>query len=120
MSHIIKQFLINSIKNLPSEILNIIKDYLFLNNIEYFIKNHKIKQEIKVNMDVSHYYIIQRPLLTYEIHYAEDTEIENCFPLIYNCRDCGEYLVNKNSHKEKRYVPLKLRCHCEDKTHWFM
>ena len=120
MSHIIKQFLINSIKNLPSEILNIIKDYLFLNNIEQFVKDHKVKQKIKVDMDISHYYIIQRPLLTYMIHYAEDTEIENYYPLIYNCRDCGEYLVNKNSDKRKSYVPLILRCCCEDKKYWSM
>lgn len=120
MDYIIKQFLINSIKILPIDVLNMIKDYIFLNNIKQFIKIHKIKQKIKVNMDISHYYIIQRPLLTYEIYYAEDTEIENYYPFIHNCRDCGEYLVNKNSDKKKNYVSLKLRCQCEDKKYWFM
>jgi hypothetical protein len=117
MSYIIKQFLINSIKNLPSEILNMIKDYLFLSNIHQFTKYHKIKQEINKNMSISHYYIIQRPLLTYEIHYAEDTELMNYYPFIDNCNNCGEYLVNKNSDKEKNYVPLKLRCYCKDKKY---
>lgn len=120
MSNIIKQLLINSIKILPTDVIIMIKDYIFLDNIEQFIKNHKLKQKIKVIMDISHYYIIQRPLLTYEIHYAEDTEIENYYPFIYNCRDCGEYLVNKKSDKKKNYVSLKLRCQCEDKKHWFM
>jgi hypothetical protein len=117
MNHIIKQFLINSIKNLPSEILNIIKDYIFLSNIEQFIKDHKINQKIKDSMNISHYYIIQRPLLGYEIYYAEESEFEYYFPYIHNCNNCGEYLVNKKSDTRKNYVPLKIRCFCKDKKH---
>lgn len=112
MSYIIKQFLINYIKILPIEILNIIKDYIFLNNIQQFIKIHIIKQILRIEMNTTLFYIIQRSTLTYIISYADGDEMEFYYPFIHNCKNCGNYLVNKKNYINSSYVPYKIRCFC--------
>lgn len=113
MTHYIKQFLINSIKKLPQDVLNEIKDFIFFNNIIQWCKIHKMKQELKKEMDTTLYWIIIRPTLTYTISYAEDDEYENYFPLINNCRNCGDYYIMFKEHEiDNSYVPKHIRCIC--------
>ena len=82
MKYYIKQFLINCIKELPQDALNVIKDFIFLNNIVQWCKIHKMKQELKKEMDITLFWIIERLELTYIVYYAEEDESENYFPLI--------------------------------------
>lgn len=115
--YILKQLLINSIKKLPIDVLNLIKDFIFNSNIIQFIKVHKIKQMISIEKDTCLYWIIQRPLLTYRLN---DDERVNYYPIINNCYDCGEYLVGVNgfidSYIKKfidpNYIIDKVRCKC--------
>lgn len=108
----INQLLINSIKILPNVVLDIIKDYLFLTNIQKFIKIHIIRQILRIEMDITLFYIIQRAHLTYRISYADEDECEFYYPFIHNCRNCGNYLVNKKCCIDSSYVPYKIRCFC--------
>lgn len=116
-NYIHKQLLINSIKKLPNDILNLIKDFIFNSNIIQFIKVHKIKQMISIKKDKCLYWIIQRPLLTYRLN---DDEEVNYYPIINNCYDCGEYLVGINGFIDSYikkfvdpdYIIDKVRCKC--------
>lgn len=112
MTKYINQFLINCIKELPQDVLNKIKDFIYLNNIDQWCKIHKIKQELKKEMDITLFWIIERFKLTYTIYYAEDKECENYFPLINNCRDCGDYIICKKCTIDNSYIPEHIRCIC--------
>ena len=112
MTYYIKQFLINSIKELPQDALNVIKDFIFFNNIIQWCKIHKIKQELKKEMDITLFWIIERLKLTYTINYGYDSECENYYPLINNCINCGDYIMDKKCEIDNSYIPEHIRCIC--------
>jgi hypothetical protein len=122
----IKECIINKI-DLPFEILNIIKSYIF-HTFDHLIMYEKIKKNKKRLMKIineasfSNYQqiIVQQNLgwddikiqsifhpnywkFVYRNHYIENLEMEGI-----NCCNCGEYIVD-NSYN---ILPYHICCHC--------
>jgi hypothetical protein len=98
MTHITKQLLINSLIKLPVELVDIIKDFTFLDKIQQNSKNQK---------DITLHYLIQCSNAVYEYQgeylYLYASQIKSCY-----C--CGNFKMNDNIYQN---YPINIKCKCD-------
>lgn len=100
MTHIIKQLLINSMIKLPVELVDIIKDFTFLDKIQQHSKNQK---------DITLHYLIQSINAIYEFQgepvFLYHSQINTCY-----C--CGNFIMKDAVYQ---HYPMYIKCKCDKK-----
>ena len=95
MTHITKKLLVNSLIKLPVELVDIIKDYVFMDKVQQYSKNQK---------DITLHYLIQSLKEVYEIY---DNEYIYLYGLQTSiCHWCGNYRMDIDDIK----YPRNIKC----------
>ena len=93
-----KQLLINSLIQLPIELVDIIKDFTFMDKVQLHSKTQK---------DITLHYFMQ---YLKEVYEEEGEYLYVYNPSKNNCRCCGDFKMNNIMYEN---YPINMKCKCD-------